>query len=73
MAGITLHVIDNWHGINSHHIVEAAFKAVARRVARWPLETDPRKADADPVDQRVRSEPMLTVLIDYDSGQPSLG
>ena len=45
-GGITLHVecID---GINSHHIAEAAFKAVARAL-REALETDPRKADAIP-------------------------
>lgn len=45
-GGITLHV-DALHGVNSHHIVEAAFKAVARAL-RDALETDPRKADAIP-------------------------
>lgn len=45
-GGITLHV-DQLHGINSHHISEAAFKAVARAL-RDALETDPRKADAVP-------------------------
>lgn len=45
-GGITLH-IDKLHGFNSHHIVEAAFKAVARAL-RVALETDPRKADAIP-------------------------
>ncbi|MGH1458628.1 MAG: imidazoleglycerol-phosphate dehydratase HisB [Paracoccaceae bacterium] len=45
-GGITLH-IDQLHGINSHHIAEAAFKAVARAL-REALETDPRKADAIP-------------------------
>ncbi|MEL7212383.1 MAG: imidazoleglycerol-phosphate dehydratase HisB [Pseudomonadota bacterium] len=45
-GGITLHV-DQIHGINSHHISEAAFKAVARAL-RDALETDPRKADAIP-------------------------
>jgi len=45
-GGITLHV-DQLHGINSHHIAEAAFKAVARAL-RDALETDPRKADAVP-------------------------
>lgn len=45
-AGLTLHV-DQLHGINSHHIAEAAFKAVARAL-RDALETDPRKADAVP-------------------------
>jgi len=45
-GGITLHV-DCLHGINSHHIAEAAFKAVARSL-RDALEVDPRKADAIP-------------------------
>jgi len=45
-GGITLH-IDQIHGFNSHHISEAAFKAVARAL-RDALETDPRKADAVP-------------------------
>ncbi|QFS84082.1 Imidazoleglycerol-phosphate dehydratase [Roseivivax sp. THAF40] len=45
-GGITLHV-DALHGFNSHHIAEAAFKAVARSL-RDALETDPRKSDAIP-------------------------
>lgn len=45
-GGITLH-IDRLHGFNSHHITEAAFKAVARAL-RAAIETDPRKADAIP-------------------------
>ena len=45
-GGITLHV-DLIRGINSHHIAEAAFKAVARSL-REAVETDPRKADAIP-------------------------
>ncbi|MFA3918058.1 imidazoleglycerol-phosphate dehydratase HisB [Ruegeria hyattellae] len=45
-AGITLHV-DQLHGLNSHHIAEAAFKSVARAL-RVAVETDPRKADAVP-------------------------
>lgn len=45
-GGITLHV-DQLHGLNSHHIVEAAFKAVARAL-RVAVETDPRKSDAVP-------------------------
>lgn len=45
-GGITLH-IDKLHGINSHHIAEAAFKAVARAL-RMAVETDPRKSDAIP-------------------------
>ncbi len=45
-GGITLHV-DALHGFNSHHIAEAAFKAVARAL-RDAVGTDPRKADAIP-------------------------
>ena len=45
-GGITLHV-DALHGLNAHHIAEAAFKAVARAL-REAVETDPRKADAIP-------------------------
>ncbi|MGH1329871.1 MAG: imidazoleglycerol-phosphate dehydratase HisB [Paracoccaceae bacterium] len=45
-GGITLHV-DALHGINSHHIAEAAFKSVARAL-RDACEPDPRKADAIP-------------------------
>lgn len=45
-GGVTLHV-EKLAGANSHHIVEAAFKAVARAL-RDALETDPRKADAIP-------------------------
>ncbi len=45
-GGITLHV-ERLDGINSHHIAEAAFKAVARAL-REALETDPRKADEIP-------------------------
>lgn len=45
-GGITLHV-DALHGINSHHMAEAAFKAVARAL-REAVETDPRKTDAIP-------------------------
>jgi imidazoleglycerol-phosphate dehydratase len=45
-GGITLHV-DMLHGVNSHHIAEAVFKAVARSL-RDALEVDPRKADAVP-------------------------
>ncbi len=39
-GGITLHV-DKVHGLNSHHIAEAAFKAVARAL-RAAVEPDPR-------------------------------
>lgn len=45
-GGITLHV-DRLHGLNSHHIAEAAFKSVARAV-RQAVESDPRKGDAIP-------------------------
>lgn len=45
-GGITLHV-DLLHGINSHHIAEAAFKAVARAL-REAVEPDPRLGDALP-------------------------
>lgn len=45
-GGITLHV-DKLHGFNSHHIAEAAFKAVARAL-REALEADPRRTDAIP-------------------------
>ena len=44
-GGITLH-IDKRHGINSHHIAEAAFKAVAKSL-RMAVEKDPR-SDALP-------------------------
>ena len=39
-AGITLH-IDLIHGLNSHHIAEAAFKSLARAL-REAVEQDPR-------------------------------
>ncbi|MEL6100808.1 MAG: imidazoleglycerol-phosphate dehydratase HisB [Pseudomonadota bacterium] len=45
-GGITLHV-DMLHGLNSHHIAEAAFKSVARAL-REAVEIDARKADAIP-------------------------
>ncbi|WP_084860523.1 imidazoleglycerol-phosphate dehydratase HisB [Salibaculum halophilum] len=45
-GGITLH-INRLHGFNSHHIAEAAFKAVARAL-RQAVEPDPRKGDAIP-------------------------
>jgi imidazoleglycerol-phosphate dehydratase len=41
-GGITLHV-DLIHGINSHHIAEAAFKSVARAL-REAVEPEPRMA-----------------------------
>ena len=39
-GGITLH-IDLIHGLNSHHIAEAAFKSLARAL-RMAVERDPR-------------------------------
>ena len=45
-AGITLHV-ETLYGSNNHHIVESAFKALARAL-RAAIEVDPRKADAVP-------------------------
>ncbi len=45
-GGITLHV-DMLHGINSHHIAEAAFKSCARAL-RTAVEPDPRASDAIP-------------------------
>ncbi|MBU0642252.1 MAG: imidazoleglycerol-phosphate dehydratase HisB [Alphaproteobacteria bacterium] len=45
-GGITLHV-DLAHGINSHHIAEAAFKSVARAL-RMAVEIDPRMANSLP-------------------------
>ena len=45
-AAMTLHV-DMLHGINSHHIAEAAFKSVARAL-RQAVATDPRQAGVIP-------------------------
>jgi imidazoleglycerol-phosphate dehydratase len=45
-GGITLHV-DQIHGFNSHHIAEAAFKAVARAL-RAAVEPDLRLGDILP-------------------------
>ncbi len=45
-GGITLHV-DRVHGINSHHIAEAAFKSVAKAL-RMAVEPDPRAAGVLP-------------------------
>ncbi|WP_404423649.1 imidazoleglycerol-phosphate dehydratase HisB [Thalassospira australica] len=45
-AGLTLHV-ENLYGDNNHHIVESAFKALARSL-RSAIEIDPRKSDAIP-------------------------
>ena len=53
-AGMNLH-IERLDGLNSHHIAEASFKAVARAL-RVALETDPRKADAIPSTKGTLSE-----------------
>jgi len=45
-AGLTLH-IDQLHGLNSHHIAEAAFKSVARAL-RQAVGIDPRMSQALP-------------------------
>jgi imidazoleglycerol-phosphate dehydratase len=45
-GGITLH-IDKVRGLNSHHIAEATFKAVAKAL-RMAVEPDPRAGDALP-------------------------
>ncbi|MGF1542116.1 MAG: imidazoleglycerol-phosphate dehydratase HisB [Pleurocapsa sp.] len=45
-AQMTLH-IRQLAGINSHHIIEATFKAFARAM-RMAIEIDPRRADAIP-------------------------
>jgi len=53
-GGLTLNIA-KLDGFNSHHIVEAAFKAVARSL-RTAVETDPRKADAVPSTKGTLSE-----------------
>ena len=53
-AGVTLH-IENLYGENSHHIAEAAFKAVAQAL-RAAVEPDPRMADAIPSTKGTLSE-----------------
>jgi len=45
-SGATLHV-EVLHGENSHHMIEASFKGLARSI-RQAVEIDPRKADAIP-------------------------
>jgi len=45
-AGLTLH-IETLYGRNNHHIIESAFKGLARAL-RAAVEIDPRKADAIP-------------------------
>jgi imidazoleglycerol-phosphate dehydratase len=45
-AGLTLH-LETLYGKNNHHIIESAFKGLARAL-RAAIEIDPRKADAIP-------------------------
>ncbi len=45
-AGLTLH-IENLYGRNNHHLVESAYKSLARAL-RQAVELDPRKADSVP-------------------------
>ena len=45
-AGLTLH-IETLYGKNNHHVIESAFKGLARAL-RAAVEIDPRKADAIP-------------------------
>ena len=45
-GGITLHV-ETLYGQNNHHIIESAYKGLARAL-RAAVEIDPRKADAIP-------------------------
>jgi imidazoleglycerol-phosphate dehydratase len=45
-AGVTVHVA-TLYGINSHHIAETCFKALARSL-RTAIEIDPRQADRIP-------------------------
>ncbi|MBA3879440.1 MAG: imidazoleglycerol-phosphate dehydratase, partial [Sphingobium sp.] len=44
--GLTLHV-ETLYGHNNHHIIESAFKGLARAL-RTAVEIDPRKAGAIP-------------------------
>jgi imidazoleglycerol-phosphate dehydratase len=53
-GGLTLHV-EALDGFNSHHIAEAAFKAVAQAL-RAALETDPRKSGDIPSTKGTLSE-----------------
>jgi imidazoleglycerol-phosphate dehydratase len=45
-ARITLHV-ENLYGVNTHHIVESCYKALARSL-REAIEIDPRMSDVIP-------------------------
>lgn len=53
-AKITLHV-NQRYGINSHHIIEASFKAFARAM-RMALEYDPRRLDSVPSSKGVLTD-----------------
>lgn len=53
-AKMTLHIIQRT-GINSHHIIEASFKAFARAM-RMALEYDPRRLDSIPSSKGVLTE-----------------
>jgi imidazoleglycerol-phosphate dehydratase len=43
---MTLHV-ENVYGMNTHHVIESCFKALARSL-RDAMEIDPRKSDEVP-------------------------
>ena len=45
-SGITLHV-ENFYGVNTHHIIESCFKALARAI-RQSIEIDPRASQEIP-------------------------
>ena len=45
-SGITLHV-ENFYGVNTHHIIESCFKALARAI-RQSTEIDPRASKEIP-------------------------
>lgn len=53
-AKITMHVVQR-SGVNSHHIIEASFKAFARAL-RMALEYDPRRLDSIPSSKGVLTE-----------------
>lgn len=53
-AKMTLHVLQR-SGINSHHIIEASFKAFARAM-RMALEYDPRRLDSIPSSKGVLTD-----------------
>lgn len=53
-AQMTLHVVQR-AGLNSHHIIEASFKAFARAM-RMALELDPRRLDSVPSSKGVLTD-----------------